>query len=631
MPARRRPDLLLPVLSTLFLTLAACSDSPTGPRHLLDGHAELDGGALTVRGGAGAHQIRIDVTAQGVEVDRDGERTVVQEPVRAIEVQAGGGANVVRFHQSLVADIELTILSGDGGDDIAVSFEPAGVGDAGDRMDVTVAIDTGEGSDRFDFRFNGTALPALNAYAKLTFNGTAFLPEVADEVLVSFESGDPDRPIVIGAVWNGRGTDAGGSPADGRRTMDLEAELGPESADFGLTVRGGAGPDEVEVTADYSGAPLQQGRILLDADMNEGDNHVGTYIVTSATHTRVTHDIVAGNGRNVVAIDNALGGGGELIYSLALGDGDNETTIRFGDGIHGARPSPAERTVTAAYRSGTGTNTVNVEGDVRGPMAGELTLDFQGGQNTTNGVHRLVNDWPTSSSPSPDGAQPLPSQLKVTLAGGGENELDFRVELPDAEVEEDEQAAPGEVVVLGSGGLQGRLDFLRLLGSQPSPADGSAPGSAIVYLQEQVALAPNAALGVAIHGRDGDDDILAHLIDLSGEGRFTFLADGGGGSDVVAALTRALEPEGGGERSFELRGADGDDTLALASPPEPDATARIIHRIDGGAGTNSCFAPSDVLSQDCGRREGITQEVLDLLRARFGEAYAAAWPDPEES
>jgi uncharacterized protein involved in type VI secretion and phage assembly len=50
--------------------------------------------------------------------------------------------------------------------------------------------------------------------------GSWFIPDVGDEVLVTFEAGDPRRPYVIGGLWNGR--DAPPQSMDGAGRNDLK-------------------------------------------------------------------------------------------------------------------------------------------------------------------------------------------------------------------------------------------------------------------------------------------------------------------------------------------------------------------------------------------------------------------------
>lgn len=52
--------------------------------------------------------------------------------------------------------------------------------------------------------------PGYEAWARLATlmagadRGTWFIPDVGDEVLVAYEAGDPRRPYVVGALWNGQ-------------------------------------------------------------------------------------------------------------------------------------------------------------------------------------------------------------------------------------------------------------------------------------------------------------------------------------------------------------------------------------------------------------------------------------------
>ncbi len=62
--------------------------------------------------------------------------------------------------------------------------------------------------------------------------GAFYLPRIGDEVLVAYEEGDPDRPIVIGSVYNGVNTDSLTLPT--RKTVT--GLLGKSSKDGGSSI-----------------------------------------------------------------------------------------------------------------------------------------------------------------------------------------------------------------------------------------------------------------------------------------------------------------------------------------------------------------------------------------------------------
>lgn len=79
--------------------------------------------------------------------------------------------------------------------------------------------------------------------------GTWFRPEVDDEVLVAFEAGDPGRPYVLGALWNGKDE----PPESSRELKKIRTRSGHE-----LTFDDTDGAGKIELKTD-GGA-----RIVLD-------------------------------------------------------------------------------------------------------------------------------------------------------------------------------------------------------------------------------------------------------------------------------------------------------------------------------------------------------------------------------
>ena len=99
------------------------------------------------------------------------------EMILDVRVPSGLGGRWYGAFPALVSDIK----------------DPDGQG----RVKVTLPWSPDTGSARYEAWARVATLMAGNN------RGSWFIPDVNDEVLIVFESGDPRRPYVIGALWNG--------------------------------------------------------------------------------------------------------------------------------------------------------------------------------------------------------------------------------------------------------------------------------------------------------------------------------------------------------------------------------------------------------------------------------------------
>ena len=142
--------------------------------------------------------------------------------------------------------------------------------------------------------------------------GTWFIPDVDDEVLVSFEAGDPRRPYVVGALWNGKDSpplsmDGAGKNSkkqicsrngvkvtlddtDGQETLTLETPGGQK-----MTLKDGPGSVQIEDSNGNSVKLDSAGMVKVDAGMTKFSGVVQCDTLISNSVVSASYTPGAGN------------------------------------------------------------------------------------------------------------------------------------------------------------------------------------------------------------------------------------------------------------------------------------------------------------------------------------------------
>ena len=143
---------------------------------------------------------------------------------------------------------------------------------------------------------------AYNVWARLaTFmaggkRGSWFIPDVDDEVLVSFEAGNTRRPYVIGCLWNGR------DDSDGHESLTLKTPLGREitmkDGDQSIEIKDPGGnsiklqPDGITINASANVNVKAGGMVNITAGMVKVDAAMSKFSGTVKADTVIANTVV---------------------------------------------------------------------------------------------------------------------------------------------------------------------------------------------------------------------------------------------------------------------------------------------------------------------------------------------------
>ncbi|MCI0357896.1 MAG: phage tail protein, partial [Planctomycetaceae bacterium] len=317
---------LVEVLTAIFVTgvgqLALLTLFPLGAVSMRQaiqndraGHAKTDA-AIGINGPNLAIDLTTGATADSILVNL----APVPESSLDLHIDTGRENDRVQVEYKPVVGREssLQIDTGAGNDEIRVTAAVDQAGPVVAPSAFHVEVDAGIGDDTITVAYSERVTVPNAPPAAVEFN---LAPGGGiDQVIVDFEHGDAQAPIVIGALWNSISAEAQKSVSEQNARMTIAAAREASEARLYSTLVGSTGRDEIQLDALLA---RSTGDIEIDVDWDTGlgDDEVTVNLETAADHV-------------IQKVRTDLGGGDDLLFYTSSADRDldeRRTTFHTSD------------------------------------------------------------------------------------------------------------------------------------------------------------------------------------------------------------------------------------------------------------------------------------------------------------